>query len=62
MQIKKVTKRDQFRAQHLELDFGNDLVITTNNRIRASRSLTLPIKAKLVAAAPHFVARVGSAK
>ena len=62
MQIKKVTKRDEFRAEHFELDFGNDLVIMINNRIRASRSLTLPQKRTLVAAAPSFVAREGSSK
>ena len=61
-QIRKVTKRDKFQAQHFELDLSNDLVIQTNNRIRASRALDLPTKRRLVAAAPSFVAGWGSLK
>ena len=57
MHIRTVTRRDQFRAQHLELDFGDDLVTTTNNRLRASRALTLLTKGKLVVDAPHSLAR-----
>ena len=60
MKTRTVTKRDEFNAQHSELDFGNDLIITTNNKIRQARSLTLPQKRTLVAAAPAFVAREGS--
>lgn len=59
MHIKRVTKRESFDAHHLELDFGGDLVKTTNNEIRLSLSLTLPQKRMLVVAAPGFVARGG---
>lgn len=62
MQMRKVTKRERFDASHSELDFGNDLVITINNKIRLSRSLTLPQKRMLVVAAPSFVARGGISK
>lgn len=60
MKTRTVTKRHTFNALHSELDFGNDLFITTNNKIRQSRSLTLPQKRTLVAAAPAFVARGGT--
>ena len=62
MQIRKVTKRERFDALHLQLDFGDDLLIATNNKIRQTRSLTLPQQRTLVSAAPAFVAREGSSR
>lgn len=61
-QIRKVTERDKFEALHFELDFGNELIVTTNNRIRASRSLSLSQQKTPAAAAPGEVVGRGTYK
>lgn len=62
MHIRPVSKRDHFNAGHLELDFGGDLIVATNNKVKLNRTLTLPQTKRLVAGAPSFLARGGSSK